>query len=181
MLYTSQCVYVPAVASGSSTIRTKLLVPDGTFSHDTAGDSLAPVQVYASDNTAPGTSASTRTEKNPVPAAGEFVVGVAAAGDGDWGADIGCGAVQPHSQRANTRQSNTDSPVLYFIIGIWASEGDKDDGIRTGCYKKRKGVLFLHQIDLNTANLVGKEIVEQGHYRSHDEGNNPKNDREKNN
>ena len=109
---------VPAGASGSSTTRTKLLVVGGTFSHDTAGDSLAPVQVYASGNTAPGTSASTRAEKNPVPAAGEFVVGVAAAGDGDWGADIGCGAVQPHSQRADAKQSRRRRHARCFMTGI---------------------------------------------------------------
>ena len=118
----SQCVNVPAVASGSSMIRTKLLVPGGTFSHDTAGDSLAPVQVYASGNTAPGASASTRIEKLPIPVAGTFVSRVVAAIDGDWGADIGCGVVQPHSQRADARQSRMRKKARCFMIALGVSK-----------------------------------------------------------
>jgi len=103
-------------------IRTKLLVPGGTFSHDTAGDSLAPVQVYASGNTAPGTSASTRTEKLPFSVAGRFVTGVASAGEGDGGADSGCGDVQPHSQRADARQSSMRKKARCFMIGLGVSK-----------------------------------------------------------
>ena len=172
---------VPAGASGSSMIRTKLLVPGGTFSHDTAGDSLAPVQVYASGNTAPGTSASTRTEKLPFSVAGRFITGVAAAADGDWGAESGCGVVQPHSQRADARQSRMRKKARCFMIGI----GDVQNIslTETGLLfkKRREPVSFWFKFDLNATYFSGKEIVEQGHYRSHDEGNNPKNDREKNN
>jgi hypothetical protein len=62
-----------------------------------------------------------------------------------------CGAVQPHNHAADARQSTTISPVLYFIIGNWGRDRYKDDGIRTGWYKKRAGAVFLHKIGLNTA------------------------------
>jgi len=72
-----------------------------------------------------------------------------------------CGAVQPHNHAADARQSTTISPVLYFIIGNWGRDRDKADGIRTGWYKKRAGVLYLHEIDLNTAYFFGKEIEQE--------------------
>jgi hypothetical protein len=46
MLYTTQWIRVQPGASGSSTIKAKLLVPSGADSHTRAGEISSPSQVY---------------------------------------------------------------------------------------------------------------------------------------
>jgi hypothetical protein len=101
ILYTIQCVNVPAGASGSSSIRTRLCVPAGTFCHETSGDSDAPLQVQESGRTDPGTRESTASVNGP-DETGTCVCGVddraTAVGTGAGLAPGGAVVVHPHTR-----------------------------------------------------------------------------------
>jgi len=66
-------VKVPAGASGSSRISTRLFVPAGIISHDTEGDSFAPVQVLIAGTRDPGVSEPTCSVNEPADPIGDAV------------------------------------------------------------------------------------------------------------
>jgi hypothetical protein len=101
-------------------ISTRLFVPDGIISQDTAGDSLAPKQVLAAGSGEPGESEPTLMVNVPAGAAeatgGEIdpVVGV---GDTDSGAAEGAGAVHPTIPVARSMMTNRKRNDQTYIHG----------------------------------------------------------------
>jgi hypothetical protein len=110
---------VPFDASGSSRIRARLFVPFGILSQETAGDSLAPLQVYRSGNADPG--ARDATERERVPAGPDADTGDA-GGDGESGLPGCCDTdVHPDARRnTNTRSTvNPDQRKFINRKGAW--------------------------------------------------------------
>jgi len=88
---------VPVGASGSSSIRTRLFVPAGIPSHETAGDSLAPLQLLVSGRDEPGASEPTLIIKAPDGAEDDTGWNTGCTGTGDDGVE-GEGATEVHPQ-----------------------------------------------------------------------------------
>ena len=116
----SQWVNVPEGASGSSRIRTKLLVPDGTFTQETPGVRDDPVQVNSWGSVAPGVTESTVRVKSLEAVDTCVGMDVVTAEVGESGEGVP-GAVQPQvSTRKTTRQEQRIRMI--FINGMSPAE-----------------------------------------------------------